>query len=225
MKDIPNYIVWVWQAFGGLPLKITSGPKTLKELTFSIAGFIWCLILFILHEVLSCIVLYINITEVSVGHERSRIQKFAMVLDMMGLQIVAASTFFSGTWKYSRIVDVFGKLDRIYRDLQYKNREIKIQVKVIVVSIVMALLYLANIANIVVNNAVDFSVLNSVTLLLLDCTRLAFLLHFTHVTESIIMGFTTISNKMREEIICNLIERTVMQRSLGDCDIFHTTRE
>ncbi|XP_046681363.1 putative gustatory receptor 28b [Homalodisca vitripennis] len=147
-----------------------------------------------------------------------------MILDLVASQILAGSTFFSGTWKYSSIIDVFGTMDRIYRDLQYKNREVKVQVKVIVVSIVTALLYMANFANIVMNNALDFSVLNSVTFLLLDCTQLAFLFHFTHVTESIIMGFKTVSNKMREEIICNLIERTVMQRSLGDGDIFHTTR-
>ncbi|XP_046681352.1 putative gustatory receptor 28b [Homalodisca vitripennis] len=147
-----------------------------------------------------------------------------MILDLVALQILAASTFFSGTCKYPRIVDVFGTLDRIYRDLQYKNREVKVQVKVIVVSIVTALLHMANLAKIVMNNALDFSVLNSVTFLLLDCTQLAFLFHFTYVTESIIMGFKTVSNKMREEIICNLIERTVMQRSLGDGHIFHTTR-
>ncbi|KAG8285332.1 hypothetical protein J6590_082246 [Homalodisca vitripennis] len=206
MTNIPIYIIWVWQAFGGLPLKITSGPKILKELTFSIAGFTWCLILFVLQEVLSCIIFYINITEVA-------------------LQILAASTFFSGTWKYPRIVDVFGKLDRIYRDLQYKNRELKIQGKVIVVVIVTALLFMSNFANIVVKYSLQFSVLNSVTFIFLGCTQLAFLFHFTHVTESIIIGFKSVSNKMREEIICNLIERTVMQRSLADDDIFHTTRE
>ncbi|KAG8284890.1 hypothetical protein J6590_092770 [Homalodisca vitripennis] len=224
MKYFSNYIVWVWQAFGGLPLKITSGPKTLKELTFSISGFIWCLILFILQEFLSCIVLYTTITEERFGYERSRTQKFAMILDLMALQILAASTFFSGTSKYPRIFDVFGTLNRVYRDLQFKNREVKVQVKVIVVTIVTALLFMVNFANIVMNNALDFWVLNSVTLLLLYCTQLAFLFHFTHVTESIIMGFKTVSNKMREEIICNLIERTVMQRSLADGDIFHTTR-
>ncbi|XP_046681350.1 putative gustatory receptor 28b [Homalodisca vitripennis] len=147
-----------------------------------------------------------------------------MILDLVALQILAASTFFSGTWKYPRIVDVFGTLDRIYQDLQYKNREVKIQVKVIVVLTVTALLFLANFANIVMNNGLDFSVLNFFTFLLLDCTQLAFLLQFTHVTESIITGFKTVSNKMREEIICNLIERTVMQRSLGDGHICHTTR-
>ncbi|KAG8291348.1 hypothetical protein J6590_062799 [Homalodisca vitripennis] len=224
MKNVPNYIVWVWQVFGGLPLKITSGHKTLNELTFSIVGFMWCLILFILEEVLSGIIFYINMTEVSVGYERSRTQKFAMILDLVALQILAASTFFSGTWKYPRIVDVFGTLDQIYQDLQYKNREVKIQVKVIVVLTVTALLFLANFANIVTNNALDFSVLNFFTFLLLDCTQLAFLLQFTHVTESIITGFKTVSNKMREEIICNLIERTVMQRSLADGHICHTTR-
>ncbi|KAG8285337.1 hypothetical protein J6590_082251 [Homalodisca vitripennis] len=225
LKDIPNYIILVWKVFGGLPLKITSGPKTLKELTFSIAGFMWCLILFILQEVLSCIILYVIITEQIVGYDRIRTQKLALILDLMALQIMAASTFFSGTCKYSRIIDVFGTLDRIYRDLQYKNRDVKIQVKVIAVLIVTALLFMANFVNIVVKYSLDFPVLIAVTFILLDCTQLAFLFHFTHVTESIIMGFKTVSNKMREEIICNLIERTVMQRSLGDCDIFHTTRE
>ncbi|KAG8265977.1 hypothetical protein J6590_082249 [Homalodisca vitripennis] len=147
-----------------------------------------------------------------------------MTLDLVTLQILATSTFFSGIWKYPRIVDVFSTLDRIYREIQYKNREVKIQVKVIVVLIVTALLYMSKFANIVMKNVLDFSVLNSVTFILLDCTQLAFLLHFTHVTESIIMGFKTVSNKIREEIICNLIERRVMQRSLADGHIFHTTR-
>ncbi|KAG8285334.1 hypothetical protein J6590_082248 [Homalodisca vitripennis] len=225
MKNVPNYIVWIWQVFGGLPLKITSGPKTLKEPTFSIAGFIWCLIVFILEEVLSCITLYLTITEERVGYERSRTQKFAMILDLVAVQILAAATFFSGTCKYQRIVDVFGTLDRIYRDLQYNNTDVKIKVKVIVVSIITALKYMANFVNIIKNNALVYSLMNSVTFLFLDCTQIAFLFHYTHITEIIIMGFKTVSNKMREEIICNLSERKVMQRSLADDDIFNTTRE
>ncbi|XP_046685108.1 gustatory receptor 68a-like [Homalodisca vitripennis] len=45
-----------------------------------------------------------------------------MILDLVALQILAASTFFSGTCKYPRIFDVFGTLDRVYRDLQFQEQ-------------------------------------------------------------------------------------------------------
>ncbi|XP_046681365.1 putative gustatory receptor 2a [Homalodisca vitripennis] len=146
------------------------------------------------------------------------------VSDLVALQIIAASTFFSGTWKNSKIVDVFGTLDRIYRDIQCKNRQVKTQIKVTVVSIVITLLFIIKFGQIMMDDAQVLSVMKHATFLLLECTHLTFLFHFTHVTQSITMGFKMVTDKMRHQIICNIIEHTVTERSLADVAIFHTTR-
>ncbi|KAG8314573.1 gustatory receptor [Homalodisca vitripennis] len=223
MKYIPSYILWGWRAFGGLPLKITSRPKAHKELTFSITGFIWSLVFFILQEALSFIGMYITITRGRFGNEKNRPMQFSMILDLVALQIMAASTFFSGTWKYSRIVDVFGKLDRIYRDLQYKNREVKIQVNVTVVSIVRTFLFIINYVKLMMNDTQVLIVVSYATFLFLECTLLAFLFHFTHVTQSITFAFKMVTDKMREQVISSIIEPTVIDRSLADVAIFRTS--
>ncbi|KAG8335011.1 hypothetical protein J6590_078668 [Homalodisca vitripennis] len=222
---IPSYIIWGWRAFGCLPLKTTSGRKAHKELTFSKAGYIWSLVFVILQGGLSFTTQYVTYTEERSGVEKNRSMKFTMVLDLVALQIIAASTFFSGTWKNSKIVDVFGTLDRIYRDIQCKNRQVKTQIKVTVVSIVITLLFIIKFGQIMMDDAQVLSVMKHATFLLLECTHLTFLFHFTHVTQSITMGFKMVTDKMRHQIICNIIEHTVTERSLADVAIFHTTRE
>ncbi|XP_046681351.1 putative gustatory receptor 28b [Homalodisca vitripennis] len=64
-----------------------------------------------------------------------------MVLDIVSLQTVAAVTFFTGTRKYPKIIDVLSTLQRAYRDLQYTKREDKTRVKVFVITIISTLLF------------------------------------------------------------------------------------
>ncbi|KAG8251719.1 hypothetical protein J6590_073924 [Homalodisca vitripennis] len=127
MYNLPNNLLWIIRLFGGLPLKCTSGTKNIKQLTFSLAGFVWSLTLFLLQEILCCIVLYMKIKGDTSNPGKNRTIRFAMILDVISLPLVTGATFFSGTWKYPTFIDVFSTFQRLYKGLHYMTGEVKIR--------------------------------------------------------------------------------------------------
>ncbi|KAG8335015.1 gustatory receptor [Homalodisca vitripennis] len=220
MDNLPNTILWIGRLFGSLPLESISGPKNIKRLTFSLTGFICSLALFMLQEVLCCIVLYMNaMKEMS----NSRAIKFAMVLDIVSLQTVAAVTFFTGTRKYPKIIGVLSTLQRAYRDLQYTKREDKTRVKVFVITIISTLLFSISFVNLVISDleVVHFFAISYTSIMLINCTEIAFLLHFTHVAKNIAIGFRMLNFKIKEEITKSIIQPTEMNHNPFDADSIH----
>ncbi|KAG8284889.1 hypothetical protein J6590_092769 [Homalodisca vitripennis] len=87
------------------------------------------------------------------------------------------------------------------------------------------LLFIISFAYIAMNDVKVFLLICYVSMLLLDWTQLTVILHFTHVAQNIAMGYRIISVKMKEEIACNIIERTGMNRSQSNVEITHGTRK
>ncbi|KAG8285339.1 gustatory receptor [Homalodisca vitripennis] len=220
MDNLPNTILWIGRLFGNLPLKSTSGPKNIKRLTFSLTGFIRSLALFLLQEVLCCIDLYMTTMKEMCN---CRTIKFAMVLDIVSLQTVAAVTFFTGTRKYPKIIDVLSTLQRAYRDLQYTKREDKTRVKVFVIIIISTLLFSIGFVNLVISDldVVHYFAINYTSIMLINCTELAFLLHFTNVAQYIAMGLRILNLKIKEEINKCIIQLTEMNHNPLDVDSIH----
>ncbi|KAG8251714.1 hypothetical protein J6590_073919 [Homalodisca vitripennis] len=224
MEYLPKEMHWLCQTFGGLPLKSTPETKSIKQLTFSLAGFLWCLTLVLIQEVLSSFILYFTIAEGKFDLNKNKTIKFTVTLDVLSLQIVAAVTFLSCTCKYPMFVGVFNTLERVNCDLQCKREEVRVRGKSILLLTVTTLLFIISFAYIAMNDVKVFLLISYVSMLLLDWTQLTVILNFTDVAQNIAMGFRMVSVKMKEEIACNIIERMGMNRGQSNVEIAHGTR-
>ncbi|KAG8251718.1 hypothetical protein J6590_073923 [Homalodisca vitripennis] len=135
---------------------------------------------------------------------------------------MVVGTFLNCTWKYQKIVDVSNTLGRIFRDTKYKVRDVKIIVMVAALFIVHTVQFMISLANMV--NDMEVSVVMSyVCVLFMDRTKLVFLLHFTHVAQSIAMGFEMVKVSVKE-VSYNVNQRAEMDNGLPDVEVLHTTR-
>ncbi|KAG8251724.1 hypothetical protein J6590_073931 [Homalodisca vitripennis] len=225
MEYLPKDMHWLCQTFGGLQLKSTPETKSIKQLTFSLTGFLWCLTLVLIQEVLSSFILYFTITEGKFNINKNKTIKFSVTLDVVSLQIVAAVTFLSCTCKYPMFVGVFNILEQLNCDLQCKREEVRVRGKLNLFLTLTTLLFINSFAYIAMNNVKVIVLICYVSMLLLDWTELTVILNFTDVAQNIAMGFRMVSVKMKEEIASNIIERTGMNRGQSNVEIAHGTRK
>ncbi|KAG8251715.1 hypothetical protein J6590_073920 [Homalodisca vitripennis] len=226
MDNLPNIVLWTIRIFGGLPLKSTSGTKNIKQLTFSLAGFVWSLTLFLLQEILCCIVLYMKIKGDTSNPGKNRTIRFAMILDVISLQLVTGATFFSGTWKYPKFIDVFSTIQRLYQSLHYMTGEVKIREEVVAITIISTLMYIISFANLAIRDLekAHVFVMSYIPIMLTHVIEIAFLLQFTHVAQRIAKAFRMVNFRIREEITHNIIHGTVLCRVVSDVEYIKKRR-
>ncbi|KAG8276381.1 gustatory receptor [Homalodisca vitripennis] len=154
-----------------------------------------------------------------------KIAKLAATVNCVSLQVMAAVVFFSCVRKYERLIDVCETLEKVYRDLRFTKSEVKIRVKVIVISTVAAIFlfsatFIQRLSHYETTARKTLSVISYLSIVFLYCTKFVFFVHFSHITQSITKGFRMVNVKLKEEIINHIVSRQTL--NLGQRNVFFT---
>ncbi|KAG8279967.1 hypothetical protein J6590_093016 [Homalodisca vitripennis] len=228
MKTFPDNMMWFCRIVGGLPLGYSTRTRGCKGLAFSIPAFLWSATLVILQECLSSTILYTYFMYRQDYQSRdplSRITEFASTMHTVSLQVTVAVIFFSYARKYPRLVEVFDTLERVYRDHQRKSPDVKVTVKLwVICTTAVTIAIIAGMISPVFHVDVSserelLAVFAFVFMVLLYCSEVVLLVHFTHVTQIIAKSFRMINAKIQKELISNVIERMERNSSVTNSDI------
>ncbi|KAG8276383.1 hypothetical protein J6590_066744 [Homalodisca vitripennis] len=218
MKILPNRILQFSRVLSGLPLKYDSDSKGTEELKFSLTGLFWVSTIFLLQEILSSVSLYLNLTADVDGLPMWKLGEtanFAATANFVCLQVTAAVVFLSCVRKYDRLLDICGTLEKVYRDLRFTTSEIKGRMKVIVIFTVAAIflfsaMIIQSLAHYKSTARKTLSVITYLSMVLLYYRKVAFLVHFSYITQSINKGFRMVNVKLKEEIISHIVVRQTL---------------
>ncbi|KAG8260434.1 hypothetical protein J6590_053496 [Homalodisca vitripennis] len=233
MKSFPDKLIRFCRIVGGLPMECTSRTRGIKGLTFSITGFLWGSILFILQELFSTVVFlsyFMDRPDGQTLHSFTRTSDATLILNIVSLQVTVAVIFFSYVRKYPRLVDVFHTLECVYRNLLHKPSEVKAAVKfwgvciavAISVTIYKRMAYMIH-GGVTVGRS-RLSDIQVLSVLALYCSKATFFVHFTHVATSISNCFRTVNVSITKEIRSNITDIVEIKCSLPNIDDTHKTR-
>ncbi|XP_046681292.1 gustatory receptor for sugar taste 43a-like [Homalodisca vitripennis] len=208
MKSFPVNILRFCRIFGCLPLEYTSETGGIKALKFSYTGLLWSSTLVVLQILISITALYIYFMfrlNYQSPYRFCTITEIVISLDLVSLQVVAAVMFFSSAWKYPKLVSIFDTLEKVYQDFQLKS-EIKATLKVLgICTVAVTLATTAEKIVIVFHEWVSAErtlpyVMSSIPILMLYYSHAAFLVQFTHLTQTIAKSFRMVNAKIESEI-------------------------
>ncbi|KAG8260433.1 hypothetical protein J6590_097341 [Homalodisca vitripennis] len=214
---------------GGLPFTFAPETRGTKSLAFSTPAFLWSTTLVILQELFSSTVLCMYFMARQDGlllHELSKTTDVAKTLQVVSLQVTVAVVFLSSSRKYRRVVEVFDTLERVYRDHQCKTSGVKFTVKLSGICFTTVILVSSAlfIHDGILSSRNLSMLLAYIFMVLLYCSEMALLVHFTHETQIIAKCFRMVNARIQKELISHVIQRMEINNRLPNVDVTHANR-